>query len=632
MDHGMITSASGWRKVFAVSGDEADAGSLISADDTVIAALAADTFACRLKAKVTHTPVIVVGTDARPTGPAIADAMLRALLAHAVAVRYAGIIAAPEIMAYARDFDGFVYISASHNPIGHNGIKFGFDDGGVLDRDENAAMVADFEARCADPQAIQHAIALMGRCLAARLDWAYAEQDAVKQQAFSAYRAFAKRTIAADDDRAAQDELFAQIRANVARQPLGVVCDMNGSARVRSIDAAFLADCGISFYAINNTAGSIAHAIIPEPENLVYCARKMNRLHRDGKADAMLGYMPDCDGDRGNIVYWNERTGKAEVLKAQEVFALSVLAELAYATYQNGGIPAHGLLAKAIQSKNDAEDPVEQRLGVAVNGPTSQRVEDIAAAFGAQVFRAEVGEANVVNLAREKRAQGYIVPILGEGSNGGNITHPAAVRDPINTLFALVKLLVLRDTGDRKGLFHLWCAVSNQLDKYKDDFTLADVIGTLPAYVTTGVSEKRAVLHVATQNQAVLKRRFQHVFVQEWQKKRVALLKKYGFCSYEAVATNGTKETRGIEDFGISGKGGLKIVFYNEKTQPLAFMWMRCSGTEPVFRVLCDVKGADAKKEKSLLSWETEMLAQADEEYIRSQETECGQNDPQVSP
>ena len=628
----MITSASGWRKVFAVSGDETEAGSLVSADDTVIAALAAETFACRLKAKVTHTPVIAVGTDARPTGSAIADAMLRALLAHFVAVRYAGVIAAPEIMAYARDFDGFVYISASHNPIGHNGIKFGFADGGVLDRDENAALVADFEERCADPQAKQYATALMGRCPAARLDWAYAEQDAVKQQALSAYRAFAKRTIAATDDRAAQDELFAHIRANVARQPLGVVCDMNGSARVRSLDAGFLADCGISFYAINNTAGNIAHAIIPEPENLVSCARKMNRLHKDGKTDVLLGYMPDCDGDRGNIVYWNERTGRAEVLKAQEVFALSVLAELAYATYQNGGIPAHGLLAKAIQSKNDAEDPAEQRLGVAVNGPTSLRIEEIAAAFGAQVFRAEVGEANVVNLAREKRAQGYVVPILGEGSNGGNITHPAAVRDPINTLFALIKLLVLRDAGDRKGLFHLWCAVSNQRDKYKDDFTLADVIDTLPVYTTTGVSEQRAVLHVATPNHAVLKRRFQKIFVQEWQKKRAALLKKYGFCSYEAVATNGTKETRGIEDFGISGKGGLKIIFYNEKTQPLAFMWMRCSGTEPVFRVLCDVKGADAKKEKSLLSWETEMLAQADEEYIRSQETECGQDDPPLSP
>ncbi|MBQ7159561.1 MAG: phosphoglucomutase [Treponema sp.] len=611
----MITSASGWRKVFAVSGDEEDTTTEISADDTVLSALAADTFAhYMLEKKSDSKPVVIVGTDARPTGASIADAMLRALLANGIAVQYAGIIAAPEIMAYARDFDGFVYISASHNPVGHNGIKFGLNDGGVLDRDENAKLVAAFEERCADAKAVQNGIAIMERCDEAALDWVYAEQHAVKQQSVSAYRSFEKRTISAACDIASQNALFSQIRASVKKNPLGVVCDMNGSARTLSIDEAFLADCGINFYAINNQPGKIAHTIIPEPENLVYCARKMNKLHKDGVTDALLGYMPDCDGDRGNIVYWNEVTGKAEVLKAQEVFALSVLSELAYATYKNGGLPAHGLLAKAIQTKNDENDPDEQRLGVAVNCPTSMRIEEIAAAFGAHVFRAEVGEANVVNLAREKREENYIVPILGEGSNGGNITHPAAVRDPMNTLFALIKLLVLRDVGDRKGLFHLWCEASCQLDKYKDDFTLSDVIATLPVYTTTGVSEKRAILHINTQNHAVLKRRFQKVFEDEWQKKRVNLLKKYGFCSYEAIATNGTKETHGIEDFGISGKGGLKILFYNEKTQPLAFIWMRGSGTEPVFRIMCDVKGSDTKMERELLKWETEMLATADQE------------------
>ena len=619
MNHGMITSASGWRKVFALSGEE-DTATEISSDDTVLSALAADAFAEYMLARPSaqQKPVVVVGTDARPTGPAIADAMLRALLADGIVVLYAGIIAAPEIMAYARGFDGFVYISASHNPIGHNGIKFGLNDGGVLDREENAKLVFSFEARCAAKNAVQNAISIMARCTEDALALAYAEQPAVKQQAVCAYRSFEKRTISASESLAEQNELFTTIRGSVKKNPLGVVCDMNGSARTLSIDGAFLAECGISFHAINNQPGKIAHAIIPEPENLVYCARKMNKLHKEGQTDALLGYMPDCDGDRGNIVYWNEVTEKAEVLKAQEVFALSVLAELAYATYKNGGLPAHGLLAKAIQNRNNEEDPDAQRLGVAVNCPTSMRIEEIAAAFGAKVFRAEVGEANVVNLAREAREENYIVPILGEGSNGGNITHPAAVRDPMNTLFALIKLLVLRDRGDRKGLFHLWCEASRQLDKYRDDFTLSDVIATLPVYTTTGVSEKRAILHVATENHAVLKRRFQKVFEDEWQKKRVNLLKKYGFASYEAVATNGTKETRGIDDYGISGKGGLKIIFYNEKTQPLAFIWMRGSGTEPVFRIMCDVKGSDTKMEKSLLSWETEMLAQADSENIEA--------------
>ena len=39
---------------------------------------------------------------------------------------------------------------------------------------------------------------------------------------------------------------------------------------------------------------------------------------------------------------------------------------------------------------------------------------------------------------------------------------------------------------------------------------------------------------------------------------------------------------------------------------------MRGSGTEPVFRVLCDVKGNNPEMEKDLLQWHSEMIATAD--------------------
>lgn len=142
------------------------------------------------------------------------------------------------------------------------------------------------------------------------------------------------------------------------------------------------------------------------------------------------------------------------------------------------------------------------------------RTDEICAAFGACVFRAEVGEANVVNLAREKREEGYSVRILGEGSNGGNITYPSSVRDPLATIFAIIKLLAIRDSLEhdgtiRPGLFHLWCIKSGQENKYKPDFTLSDILASLPAYTTTGVSESRAVLHVKTEDKGKLKLRFQ---------------------------------------------------------------------------------------------------------------------------
>ena len=57
---------------------------------------------------------------------------------------------------------------------------------------------------------------------------------------------------------------------------------------------------------------------------------------------------------------------------------------------------------------------------------------------------------------------------------------------------------------------------------------------------------------------------------------------------------------------------GLKILFKDAESKPVAFIWMRGSGTEPVFRILCDVKGADTEEEEALLEWETHMLAAAD--------------------
>ena len=87
----------------------------------------------------------------------------------------------------------------------------------------------------------------------------------------------------------------------------------------------------------------------------------------------------------------------------------------------------------------------------------------------------------------------------------------------------------------------------------------------------------------------------------------------YGFVSYEAVCNNGTVETRNLTDYSKSGRGGLKILFKDKDSRPLAFMWMRGSGTEPVFRVMCDVKGNNPAEEQKLLDWERTMILYADQ-------------------
>ncbi|MBR5095838.1 MAG: phosphoglucomutase, partial [Treponema sp.] len=172
-------------------------------------------------------------------------------------------------------------------------------------------------------------------------------------------------------------------------------------------------------------------------------------------------------------------------------------------------------------------------------------------------------------------------------------------------VFALTKLLTIKEA------WALWTKARGI--PYSENYSLDDILDSLPKYTTTGVSEKRAILKIKTSDHALLKKNFQKVFERSFKEDSEGLVKKYGISSWKASLTNGTKEKVGAADFSKSGKGGLKVLFYEKDSKkPSSFIWMRGSGTEPVFRIMCDVKGTDAKKERELLAWETKMLAQAD--------------------
>jgi phosphoglucomutase len=629
----MILSASGWRGVFAATGSEEDNTGQISPAHRIISAAAALTFAEYLRGTIASgsaargTPLVLIGQDTRPTGRAIAEAMIPVLLAAGCAVRYAGFVAAPEIMAWARGFGlsvnaadsapaGFIFISASHNPIGHNGLKFGLTDGGVLPASETNKLITRFrgllaEADCAAK--IEGLISGADQALLAKVYAACAEAKAEARRAYFDFSAEVALSQAAPDAIARNtaescsgvsssasrpSEAAAALKRGLARQPVGIVCDFNGSARTVSIDREFFAELGVRFEAINDQPGQIAHRIVPEGESLEPCRRLLEEAHsRD--PSFTLGYVPDCDGDRGNLVIWDESLDKARILEAQEVFALACVAELAHLvwtgelTYDNKG----NALAKA---------------AIAVNDPTSMRVDRIAAAFDVSVFRAEVGEANVVGLARRLREKGYIVRILGEGSAGGNITHPSAVRDPLNTVLALAKLLCIRSEKGRGGFFELWCDLSDRAELYRDDFSLSDIIASLPPFVTTGAYAEEAVLKVNTKDHSLLKDRYQKVFLKEWEERKAQLKARYGLHDWEAIAYNGMEEKRGIARFGEAGKGGLKICFRNAEGRITASIWMRGSATEPVFRIMADAEGQDRRIERDLIEWQRRMTLAAD--------------------
>jgi phosphoglucomutase len=638
---GMILSASGWRGVFAADGNEESPQSAISADHGVIAAAAATVFAEYLAETGGGTPEVLVARDTRPTGGAVAERMIRSFIAAGATVHYADICAAPEIMARARNFAenrksaGFVYISASHNPRGHNGLKFGRTDGGVLPGPETAKLAARLKALLADPERVARLSA--GASGAdngeGEVERVFAAREAEKKRAREDYYRFALEVAGGPDS-----AIVRAVRAGIARKPLGIAADLNGSARTVSIDREFITGLGARYRAVNAEPGAIVHRIVPEGESLEPCREFLETLHREDPA-FVLGYVPDCDGDRGNLVIWDDALGGARTLEAQEVFALACVSELAHLVWTG-------------ELSYDEAGRARQKVAVAVNDPTSLRIDAIARAFGAEIFRAEVGEANVVSRARELREQGYIVRILGEGSAGGNITHPSAVRDPVNTVMALLKLLAVRggasgdasergdgsfrgdgsegdddsntifDDGDSgagggskftgMGVFALWCARSGQQEKYRPDFTLAGIIAALPSFISTGTYTADALLTVQTADHALLKERYQAVFLREWEARRGRLAEQYGIVDWEAAAYRGTGELRPITRFGDAGTGGLRILFKDTAGAEIAAIWMRGSGTEPVFRVMADAPGTDPRMERELIEWQRRMVMAAD--------------------
>jgi phosphoglucomutase len=598
---GMILSASGWRGIFAENGDEEGGGAGISPAHRVLAALAARVFARYLTGRsLREKPRVILGMDTRPTGPAIGDVMSRAFLAEGCALCFAFITAAPEIMAYARTGagEGFVYISASHNPIGHNGLKFGLSDGGLLSASEIQPLIGEFRALSGEPDIISQTVSRLGRADLAELEGVYTGAGAVKAAAYGAYLAFARETAlgsGAGGDAAGGPGLPAAIREGLREGPLGIAADFNGSARTLSIDREFFSSLGLGFYGMNDKPREIAHRIVPEGESLEPCMRFLESL-RERDPSVILGYVPDCDGDRGNLVFWDGE--QARPLEGQEVFALACVSELAH-------------LVLTGELGYDDRGRARDKAAVVVNGPTSLRVDRIAAAFGVEVFRAEVGEANVVGLARKLREAGWLVRILGEGAAGGVITHPSAVRDPLNTVLALVKLLTLRGGGEGEGFFELWRRLSGRGEHYRPGFTLGDIIAALPPFVTTNAYAPEALLRI--KKPEGLKERYQEVFLREWEKRKEWLYTRYGITGWRADAYVGMEEKRGIARFSDAARGGLKILFSTGTGEIPACIWMRGSGTEPVFRVMADVEGSDRRMERELIQWQRHLVMQADE-------------------
>ena len=78
-----------------------------------------------------HKPTIMVGCDTRISGDMLANALMSGICSVGANAVYVGVIPTPAVAYLTRKYkvDAGVVISASHNPVEFNGIKF-FDGNG----------------------------------------------------------------------------------------------------------------------------------------------------------------------------------------------------------------------------------------------------------------------------------------------------------------------------------------------------------------------------------------------------------------------------------------------------------------------------------------------------------------------
>ena len=93
-----------------------------------------------------HKPTIMVGCDTRISGDMLANALMAGVCSVGANAVYVGVIPTPAVAYLTRKYkvDAGVVISASHNPVEFNGIKFFNGDGYKLSdelEDEIEALI-----------------------------------------------------------------------------------------------------------------------------------------------------------------------------------------------------------------------------------------------------------------------------------------------------------------------------------------------------------------------------------------------------------------------------------------------------------------------------------------------------------
>ncbi|CAN5761424.1 phosphoglucosamine mutase [soil metagenome] len=347
------------------------------------------------KAKKTRRPIVVLARDGRFGGHVVRDAARAGLLSAGCDVIDIGVAMTPTcgVCVDSFDADAGMIITASHNPQEWNGLK-------VLLREEKGRVSA-----CAPNKSTADALIKRFQLASA----APADQRAAGYSDAPLLRPWNE---VGDSEDAGDEAIYAHagqvtealtamgILPRIAKAKLAVALDsVNGAGRVMT--PGWLEGLGCKVHATGiDDSGLFPHTPEPTRENLAAMTKNVKRVK------AAVGFAQDPDADRLALI--DERG-----VYIGEEYTL-VLATMALGVL--------GALKKGSR--------------LAVNLSTSRMIEDVAATFGCTVDRSAVGEANVVQLMKDRKS-----PIGGEG-NGG-VIWPAVtyVRDSIGAMGLVLGLM-----------------------------------------------------------------------------------------------------------------------------------------------------------------------------------------------
>lgn len=355
--------------------------------------------------------IVAVGRDGRPSGQWIEKIVCATLAACGREVLELGIVPTPTVQLFAEHqaVAGGISISASHNPVEWNGMKFINGDGIFLGADENAAFWL-----CLDERRFRFVKDQHGESMTTHQNPASHHTESIMLlPVFS---------------NSGNVEL-------IRKQQFRVVVDAVNAAGSHFIPYLLKAfGCEVIPLYCDGT-GVFPHTPEPIPENLGDLAKAV----LEHKADLGIAVDPDADrlvlvDERGHVVF--------------EEFTI-VLAALS-----------------ALRNKQYFGEAAD--APVVVNLSTTQAVEDVAAHYGVKVIRTPVGEINVVRAMLEHGAL-----IGGEGSGGVILPACHAGRDSlVGTALVLLLLAQVKQERPKMKLSSVIAALPHySMVKRKKEFS-----------------------------------------------------------------------------------------------------------------------------------------------------------------